>query len=103
MKVINFSNVEQLIFEDEKTHRLFPAYFSSYFETWKLGKRLPMLRQMGKEALLDFLNHVRDEHLEALEEYFGERIAVEKLNYSTVRNVKIPWRMPRLFVTIFAM
>lgn len=90
MRYINFSNVEQVIFEDEKTHRLFPSYFSNYFETWKLGKRLPMFRQLGKEAILDFLNSVKDEHLEALGEYFGERIVVEKLYYGTTRNLKIP-------------
>lgn len=90
MRYINFSNVEQVIFEDEKTHKLFPSYFSNYFETWKLGKRMPMFRQLGKEALLDLLNSIRNEHLNALEGYFGERIVVEKLYYDTVRNLKIP-------------
>jgi hypothetical protein len=90
MMQINFSNVEQIIFEDPKAHKIFPSYFSGYFETWKLGKQIPRFKQLGKEAVLDLLNGIRDEHIEAMEKYFGERVIVEKLYYNTTRNIKIP-------------
>jgi hypothetical protein len=91
MQYINFSNVEKLIFENsEKIIKLLPSYYSSFFEQWKLGRQLPMLKQVGRSAMLDFLNHIREEDIVKLEEFFGERIIIEKLNYSTVKNLKIP-------------
>lgn len=90
MKYLNFMNVEELIFQNDEIKHLLPSYYWSFFDQWRLGKQLPMLRQVGKAAVLDFLNQLKDEDIEKLEEYFEERIVVEKLNYSAVFNVKIP-------------
>jgi len=90
MQYINFSNVEELIFQNEDIKQILPSYYWNYFEQWKLGRQLPMLRQIGKAALLDFINHIKEDDVEKLEEYFGERIVVEKLNYGVAVNVKIP-------------
>ena len=49
-----------------------------------------MLRQLGKQGLFDFVNSLDDEAIEALEDYFGERIVVEKLSYTTVENIVVP-------------
>ena len=49
-----------------------------------------MLREVGKQAMLDFLNEVNNDHLSLLEDYFDERVVVEKLNYDIVENVKLP-------------
>jgi hypothetical protein len=54
------------------------------------GKRISYLREIGKQALLDFLNMLDDSDIEILEQYFGEKIEVEKLNYSIATNHKIP-------------
>jgi len=91
MQYINFSNVEKIIFENsEEIKKFLPPYYSSFFEQWKLGQQLPILKQVGRSAMLDFLNHIREEDIKKLEEFFGERIIIEKLNYSTVKNLKIP-------------
>lgn len=91
MPHINFANVEQLIFENaEEIQPLLPPYYSSFFEQWKLGRQLPMLKQVGRSAMLDFLNHISEDDIAKLEEFFGERIVVDKLNYSTVQNLQIP-------------
>lgn len=87
---LNFSNAEKLIFSNSDIHHLFPAYFSSFFEQWKLSKRLPMLKSLGKSAILDFINQLNESHLSILEEYFGERIILEKLYYEAVTNIKVP-------------
>lgn len=88
---INFTNVEPLIFENaDKIQPLLPSYYSSFFEQWKLGRQLPMLKQVGRSAMLDFLNHISDEDIAKLEEFFDERIVIEKLNYSIVQNLQIP-------------
>lgn len=90
MLQLNFQTVEYLVFRNEAAQSVLPAFFASYFESWRLSKRVPALRQLGKSAVLDFLNGLRDDHVAALERFFGERIVLEKLNYSAVTNVKIP-------------
>lgn len=87
---INFKNVEELIFSDENAQAVLPPYFVSYFESWKLSKRIPALKQLGKTSVLDFLNSLKDEHVVLLESFFGEKIEIEPLNYKAIRDVKIP-------------
>lgn len=88
--IINFSNVESLIFNNDDIKHLLPPYYWSFFEQWKLGKQFPMLKQIGKSAILDFINHLNSDDIKKIEDYFGEKVIVEKLNYHTVVNVKIP-------------
>ena len=90
MKTINFQNAESLIFMDKDVQAVLPPYMSSYFEQWKLSKRVPMLANMGRQAILDLINGLEDEHIAALEEYFGETVLVEKLNYHLAQHYKIP-------------
>ncbi|CAE7860279.1 unnamed protein product [Symbiodinium microadriaticum] len=61
----------------------------SYFEQWKMGKQMPFLKQIGKSAMLDFLNNLNDEHISILEEYFGERVVVERLDYSVATSIEV--------------
>ena len=89
MKHINFANIEELVFEDEELQRRLPSHMFSYFEQWRMGKRIPMLRQMGRQAMFDLLS-VLDEAIETLEDYFDETVFVETLNYNIVQNLKIP-------------
>lgn len=87
---LDFSNVEQLIFLNEQARHVLPAFFANYFESWRLGKMVPALRQIGKQAMYDLLNGLSEDHILSLEEFFGERIVVEKLNYNAVKNVRLP-------------
>jgi hypothetical protein len=90
MKYLNFSNAEELVFYDRELQQRLPIYMFSLFEQWRLAQRVPFLREMGKQAVLDFLNGLDEDHLDILEEYFGERIVVEKLNYNIALNFRIP-------------
>ena len=90
MKYLNFSTVEELIFHDRSIQNRLPPHMFSLFEQWRLAQRVPFLRDIGKQALLDFLNGLEDEDIAVLEEYFGEKIFVERLNYSITTNVRIP-------------
>jgi hypothetical protein len=87
---LNFSNVEELIFFDEKVQKLLPDDMFSIFEQWRMAKRIPFLKGIGKQAMLDFLNLVNDQNIDILEQYFGEQIYVERIDYSIVKNFKIP-------------
>lgn len=51
---------------------------------------VPSLAPTGKQAILDFLNTITDDEKDVLEAYFGEKIVVEKLNYSISMQVKVP-------------
>lgn len=90
MLLLNFANIEKLIFQDRDIQNILPPNMFSYFEQWRMGKQMPFLRQIGKSAMLDFLNNLNPEHIEILEEYFGERVVVERLNYSVAMNIEIP-------------
>ncbi len=90
MKYLNFSNVEELVFYDRDLQSRLPIYMFSLFEQWRLAQRVPFLREMGKQAIFDFLNGLDEDHLDILEEYFGEKIIVEKLNYSIALDLRIP-------------
>lgn len=87
---LNFSNAEELVFYDTTLQHKLPIRMFSIFEQWRLAKRIPFLREMGKQAILDFLNQIDDEDLLVLEQYFNDKIFVEKLNYNIVKNLKLP-------------
>jgi len=89
MVILNFSNVEKMIFQDREIQKILPPNMFSYFEQWRLGKQMPFLKQIGKAAMLDFLNNLNDEHISILEDYFGERVMVERLNYNIAMNIEI--------------
>ena len=66
-----------------------PSYFS-IFEQWRIAKRMPMLKSIGKQAVLDLLNTLTESDIVSLETYFQESVFLEKLNYSITRNLKVP-------------
>jgi hypothetical protein len=90
MKYINFSNIEELIFHDRRLQSLLPPQMRSHFEIWRMSKLVPMLRPTGKQSLLDCLNELTEKDIKVLEEYFNDKIVVEKLNYSIVLDTKVP-------------
>ncbi len=90
MKYLNFSNVEELVFYNKELQQQLPMHMFSMFEQWRLSQRVPFLREMGKQAMFDFLNGLDEDHLAILEEYFGDKIIVEKLNYNIAQNFRIP-------------
>lgn len=90
MVLINFSNIEELIFENSDLPHLLPPDYFSWYEQWRIGRQFPFLRSLGKEAILEFLNAIDSEHIRILEGYFQDKVVVEKLNYNIVRNVQIP-------------
>jgi hypothetical protein len=87
---LNFSNVEELIFNDRVAQNALPTHYFSLFEQWRLAQQLPSLRQLGKHAVLDFLNQLNEDDIHTLEVYFDRKIMVEKLNYSVVKNLQAP-------------
>lgn len=90
MLYLNFSNVEDLVFRDRGAQGRLPTHYFSVFEQWRLSQQFSYLRELGRQAVLDFLNGVSEDEVRALEDLFGERIVVERLNYNVAVNLKIP-------------
>lgn len=90
MIYLNFSNVEELLFMNQEAQNVLPVHHFSIFEQWRLAKRVPFLREIGRQAVFDLLNALNDDDVALLEQYFDEKIVVEKLNYSVAMNYKIP-------------
>ena len=86
----NFSTIEKLVFYDQEAQKMLPMSYFGLFEQWRISKRLPMLGSIGKQAVLDFLNNLTDSDIEALELYFGDKINVERLNYSVALDLRVP-------------
>lgn len=82
MKNINFSNVEEIIFFDRQAQNVLPPHYFSLFEQWRLAQRFTYLRELGKQAIIDFLQSITDEEIELLEGYFDEKVFIEKLSYN---------------------
>lgn len=82
---INFQNIEQTFFLDQKVQDLLPE-FRQQFDSWKISQMTPGLRPMGQKAIFDVMNGIEKKHLDILSEYFGEEIYVFKLNHKIVEH-----------------
>lgn len=82
---LNLQNIEDILFMDKKIQRLFPE-FRHYFDQWMISKRVPGMQTLGKKTLMDMLNSLDVEHLNKLEEYFNDKIILEKIDYHIVKN-----------------
>ena len=82
---INLKNIEELIFQNKEITQSLPE-FRLHFDQWRLSKMIPATRQMGKRAILDFMNDIKPEHLEILGQHFNTTVTIDRLNYGTVKN-----------------
>ena len=82
---IDLENVEKLIFEEESVRRLFPEH-AHLFDQWKLGVRIPSLRQLARRSLLDFLDRVTPKELDRLSSHLESQVIKVSLDYNVVKN-----------------
>lgn len=82
---INFKNVEELIFFDKNIQKKLPEFFQ-LFSQWSLGRSISGLSNLSKRTAMEFLNSLDGEHIEILEEYFQDKIVIDKLQYQLVRH-----------------
>jgi len=90
MIILNFKNIEKLIFHNDDIRPYLPLKLQEYIYTWKMARKASFLRQTAKKAVFDFLNNLTDENIELISELLGETIRVDKVDYKTVKNIKIP-------------
>ena len=83
---INFQNIEEIIFYNPKVWQHIPE-LSQCHNNWLLSMRVPELRDLGKRAIIDFLNNITEESVEKLTSFFGEPIFIDKMNDKLTENI----------------
>jgi hypothetical protein len=79
MITINLRNIEEILFHNHELQKHFPE-FRHYFDQWKLAKQHSFLKQTGKQALIDTLNNLSENHLEIISNFFGMHVTIDKFN-----------------------
>lgn len=82
---INLKNIEEIIFFDKNVQLLMPE-FRHLFDQWRLSHRVSGLGQMAKHSIFELMNSLETVHIEKLEEHFGEKIFINKLNKNLVEH-----------------
>jgi hypothetical protein len=82
---VNLQNVEELVFYDTKLQLLFPE-FKHLFDSWRLSVRYPVLRNLGRRSIADFLNHLNEDRIVVLSKYFMDEVKIDVIDYHIVRN-----------------
>ena len=88
---INLNNVEELLFHNQEVRKLLKDH-QNWFKQWEIGVRVPGLRMLGKRAVLDFLNNVRESDILLLEQYFNDDVVVDVLDHQIAKHYKFPIR-----------
>lgn len=88
MIVLNLMNVEKIIFENKNILSKIPE-LQPYVEQWKLAKQHSFLRSFGKQAVIDFLGSLNENHLKIISDYFQTTVTIDKLNNRIVKNDQI--------------
>lgn len=85
MITINLQNIEDLLFRNQEIKQLFPD-LRHIFDQWLLSYRIPALRNMRKQAVIDLLNSLNGNHIEKLSEILKDMVFVEPLNNKLVKH-----------------
>ncbi len=84
MITLNLTNVEEIIFKNYELRKQFPE-FRHYFDQWSLAQQHNFLKQTGKQAVIDFLNNLNENHVKIISKYFGINVTIDKLTSGTIR------------------
>jgi len=84
MITLNLRNVEEILFQNYEIRKQLPE-FRHYFDQWSFAQQHTFLKQTGKQAVLDLLDNLNENHAQIISKYFGTNITIDKFNNRTVR------------------
>ncbi len=84
---INLQNIEELLFKNSKIKNLLPE-FQHFFDNWAISYRMPALKTIRKQSLINLLNSLNEEHVEKISKFLGDIVIVEQLDYHIIKNFK---------------
>jgi hypothetical protein len=88
MVLLNLQTVDELIFSDPKVRELLRSSFRPIIDQWFISQRMPFMRHLRKQARLDMINGLKQEHIQVLEKHFGTRVIVERFDSHVVKNLE---------------
>lgn len=89
MLLINLQNIEELLFYNTEIKGMLPE-LSHIFDQWLISQRIPAMRSLKIQALLDLMNGLTEENIQLLSEYFGETVSIDKLDYKLTHHLSLP-------------
>jgi hypothetical protein len=78
---INIQNIEKIIFYDKKIWEHIPE-LKNFYNQWCLSQKALGMRDIGKRAVINFMEQLNDNHISKLEKYFGETILIDKIDHN---------------------
>lgn len=87
MVQINIQNVEELIFYNKEIWKKMPELVHLR-DQWRMSKMTPILRAMGRKALLDFLKSAKNIHEDILSDHFKTEVTIDKIERHLVKNIE---------------
>ncbi len=85
--LIDLNNIEELIFYNQEIQVSLPE-FKPYFDSWRLSVQAPYLRNLGKRAMIDFMQEIQPIHISIIESILKIKISFDKLDYHSVKNIQ---------------
>lgn len=84
MLTINLRNIEKIIFRNPFLKKLLPE-FKELFKQWSLAQSNPHLRNMGKQAVIDLLAAINDNHIKIIAGFLQMPVEVDKLSNRVIK------------------
>lgn len=85
--LINLANVEELIFYEKDVWRKMPELVHLR-DQWRVSKMSPMLRAMGKKAIIDFLSSAKGKYEKTLSDAFGAEVTIDTIETRLVKSIE---------------
>jgi hypothetical protein len=89
MVMLNLQTVDEVIFSNARVRELLKGSLRHVIDQWMISQKMPFLRHLRKQARLDMLNGLNQEHIRVLEEHFGTQVIIEKFDAHMVKNLEI--------------
>jgi hypothetical protein len=88
MVVLNITNVEKLIFQDDEIWKMIPD-LSHMRDQWRISKLSPSLRPTGRRAMSDFLISAKNRYEGVISEKLGYNVTIDSIDNRVVTNLEL--------------
>lgn len=87
MPILDFQTAQDIVFSSQEMRRLLPAH-SALFDFWLSSVQAPALRQIGRRAILDFLQNVTPEEMGMLSRHLGQDLSIDSPDHRIAKDVR---------------
>lgn len=87
MIVLNFQNIEDLVLKNKKIISEIKD-LRHITEQWLLTYRLPFMKNLRKQCVIDLLNSLNDDHVKIIENHLEDTIVISRLDRDISKNLE---------------